>query len=272
MPSRFFPHSRLLRAFLPLSLVLFLPLTLRAQGTLNALETDFQGRISAGVDKKIIKGLHISLDAEARFKNNFSKVGRFQADLNLSYKPLPWLKASVGYIFIEHNNSSNEWKMRHRLYADVTGMLDLGFWRLSLKERLQVTHKDVNNIHKHVPNVLELKSRFKVAYRGWRYWHPYAYVELRNCFNDPSWSATWTGSSYVNSTFLGYGSAYVNRVRGSLGVEWKISKMHSIDFQAMTDYCYEKHISTKNSQQSLKALTWDQQFHGILAVGYKFSF
>lgn len=245
---------------------------LRAQGTVNELTNDFQGRISAGIDKKIVKGLHVSLDAEARYKDNFSTLGRLQADLNLSYKPLPWLKTSIGYVFMENHNASDEWKMRHRVYVDLTGILDLGDWRLSLKERLQLTHKDVNNTHKHVPNLLELKSRFKVSYRGWRKWRPYAYVEMRNCFNEPSWKATWTGSSYVNSSFLGYDSAYINRVRGALGVEWRINKHNSIDFHAMADYCYEKNISTKNSQQSLKSLTWDRGINAIFAVGYQFSF
>ena len=255
-----------------LLLSLLLAPVLRAQGTLNGLESDFQGRISLGVEKKIIKGLYIGLDTELRLKDNFGRVGRAQADLNLAWKPLPWLKASTGYVFMENRNSSSEWKTRHRIYADLTGILELGEWRLSLKERIQMTHRNVNNPHKNVPNLLELKSRFKVGYRGWKRWKPYAYVELRNCFNDPSWAATWTGNSYVNSSFLGYGSAYVNRVRGAVGVAWKIVKHHYLDFQLMEDYCYDKHISTQNSQKSLKSLTWNQGLNTIIAVSYKFSF
>ena len=145
--------SKMKKTFLVV-LVLLLPLALRGQGTLNELTNDFRGRISVGVDKKIIKGLHVGLEAEARLKDNFGRIGRLQADLNVSYKPLPWLKTSLGYVFMENVNSAGEWKMRHRLYADVTGILDVGYWRLSLKERLQLTHKDVNNPHKHVPNPL----------------------------------------------------------------------------------------------------------------------
>lgn len=263
--------SKMKRTFLVV-LVLLLPLALRGQGTLNELTHDFRGRISAGVDKKIIKGLHVGLEAEARFKDNFGRIGRLQADLNVSYKPLPWLKTSLGYVFMENVNSAGEWKMRHRLYADVTGILDVGYWRLTLKERLQLTHKDVNNPHKHVPNPLELKSRFKVMYRGWIDWRPYAYVELRNCFNEPSWAATWTGAAYTNSSFLGYGSAYINRVRGALGVEWHLSRSHSIDFHTLVDYCYEKHITTSNQQQSLKSLTWDRALNTSFCIGYTFSF
>lgn len=246
----------------------------RAQGTVNDLTTDFQGRISAGVDKKIIKGLHVGLDVEARMKNNFSQVGRVQADLNISYKPLKWLKTSLGYVFMENRNSSNVWKMRHRLYVDVTGSVDFGLWRLSLKEKLQLTHKDVNNVYQSVPNLLELKSRLKVAYRGWTHWRPYAFVELRNCFNDPACSATWdsTTSTYSNYQFLGYADAYINRLRGALGVEWKITREHSIDFYAMADYCYEKNIDTNKAGTKLKSLTWDRSLHPIFGIGYNFSF
>ena len=253
-------------------LLLLAPAAVRAQGTVNALETDFQGRINLGVEKKITKGLHLGLDAEMRLKDNFGRVGRAQADLNLSWKPLPWLKASLGYIFIGHQSSELEWKMRHRVYVNATAWLDAGDWRFSLREQLQMTHKEVNNPHKHTPNPLELKSRVKAEYRGWKRWHPYAFAELKNCFNDPSWKATWTGSAYTNSSFLGYGSAYINRVRGALGVEWRLSKHHALDFHVMGDYCYEKHISTQNSQQSLKALTWDQALNTSICLGYKFSF
>lgn len=244
----------------------------RAQNTENDLTTDFQGRISAGVSKKIIKGLHVNFDAQMRLKDNFGKVGRVQAGVDVSYKPLKWLKTSVGYLFMENRNSSGVWKMRHRLYADLAASVDFGSWRFSLKERLQLTHKDVGNGFQHVPNLLELKSRLKVTYRGWQYWRPYAFVELRNCFNEPTCSAKWNGSSYTDYQFLGYTSGYLNRVRGALGVEWHITREHALDFYLMADYCHEKNIDTNKEGTILKSLTWDRSVHPVFGIGYKFSF
>ena len=73
-----------------------LPVCVSAQGTDNEQESAIRGRIGAQVDKKIVRGLHVALDGELRTEDNFSDVGRWQAGVSVSYKFLPFLKASVG--------------------------------------------------------------------------------------------------------------------------------------------------------------------------------
>ena len=255
-------------------MLVFVSFAAVAQGTTNNLETDFGARVSASVDKKIIKGLHVSVDGEARMNNDFGTLGRYQAGVDFSYKINKVFKVGAGYVFIEKMNSSSEWKPRHRFYVDGMATLRSGDWRFSVKERLQLTHRDVNNTYQTNPNSIALKSRFKASYKGHPSLTPYGYVELRNVFNDPACSATWSTPSlaYTDYSFKGYTDAYINRVRGSLGTEWKINKQNALDFFLLADYCYDKDIDTNAEGTKLKSLTYDQAFNMGIGIGYQFSF
>lgn len=245
-----------------------------AQGTVNDLETDLGARVNVSVNKKIAKGFHVVAEGEFRLSDNFSSLGRYQAGIGLTYKISPVFKVGAGYQLIEKLNSDAEWKPRHRFYADASATLSAGDWRFSLKERLQLTHRQVNNPYQNNPNSLALKSRIKVSYKGFSSVTPYGYVEVRNVFNDPACSATWSSASqaYTDYSFKGYTDAYVNRVRGSLGAEWKLTKNHALDFYILGDYGYDKNIDTNASGTKLKSLTYDPSFKTSFCVGYQFSF
>lgn len=264
-------HKRL---FLICALALTSAGLARAQGTVNAMDHDFGGRISVTLDKKIVKGVHLFAEGEVRLNDNFSSLGRYQAGVGITWKITDIFKVGTGYIFIEKLNSEGTWKPRSRVYLDGAVNLKAGDWRFSVKERLQFTHRDVNNTFQNTPNSLALKSRFKVAYKGLQNVTPYGYIEIRNVFNDPSVKATWSTASlsYANYSFGGYNDAYINRIRASLGAEWKISKQHALDFFLLTDYNYDKNIDTDAAGTVLKSLTWDQGINISLGIGYEFSF
>ncbi len=250
-------------------------LPLAAQQTVNDLEADFRTRTSVAMDWKIAKGLHLEADYELRTRNVLSGLDRHQATVGLSYKIAPWLKAGMSYTYICHHRNSGAWTPRHRVSTDLTFSWKTGDWRFSLKEQLRFTHKTESmNTYQENPNPLLLKSRAKVQYKGFGNIEPYAFLEVRNVFNDPSCSATWSTTSlaYANYQFTGYNSAYFNRYRGALGLEWKLSKHHSIDFCGMADYCYDKNLDVNKAGTYLKSFTWDQALNGILSIGYKFSF
>ena len=266
MNYKHFILSALLAAF---------PLLASAQGNVETEAPEFGGRVSVDLNKKIVKGLHVEAGGEVRFSDNFTNFGRYQAGIGLTYKFNDYFKIGAGYMFIEKKNSENVWKPRHRFYLDGTVSLRAGHWRFSLKERLQFTHRNVNNLYQNNPNSLSLKSRLKVSYKGISaFLTPYAYVEARNVFNDPSCKATWSEvtQSYSNYSFLGYGDAYFNRVRGALGLEWKLSKHHALDFYFMGDYCYDKEVDVNKEGTNLHSLYYTQGFLGHVGIGYQFSF
>ena len=263
-----------MRRALLIAAILLLPLMAKAQGTVNDLETDFGARFSASVDKKLMKGLHLVADTELRFVDNFSSLGRWEAGLGVSYKFNKYFKVGGGYTFIEKQNSAGEWKDRHRFYVDGTATLRAGDWRFSLKEKLQLTHREYNNTYEHNPYLLALKSRVKVSYKGFGEWTPYGAVELRNVFNDPTCSATYNTATgkYSNYKFTGYNDAYFNRVRGTLGAEWELSKQHALDLFLLGEYCYDKNLDVEKDGPTLRSLTYDQNFNAAICIGYVFSF
>ena len=254
--------------------VLLLPLTAGAQGTLNDLEYDFGARLGVSVDKKLMKGLHLVAESQMRLTDNFSSLSRVEAGLGATYKINKYFKVGAGYLFIDKMNSAGEWNPRHRGYVEGTASLKYGPWRFSLKERLQLTYRDYNNTYEHNPYLLALKSRIKVSYKGLQDLTPYGAVEVRNVFNDPTCSATYnTGTGkYSNYKFTGYNDAYLNRVRVTVGTEWEIDKQNALDFFILGEYCYEKVLDVEKDGPTLRSLTYDQNLNMALCVGYVFSF
>lgn len=276
--AKFWP----LTVFIGLSLLF--STSLRAQTNVKDAP-EFGARISLGLDKKIVKGLHITLEEEARFDNNFRGFDRLQTTLGIQYKVHNNIKLGLGYAFIAPYSPSNSTfkNMRHRLMADITGTLKMGNWNLSLKERFQWTYRmgDIN-LFQNPRNLLGLKSRLMLKYKGGRIIEPYVSVEVRNVFNAPSVSAYFDGTDYMTESgattgdpgwFLtGYDNCYVNRVRSCLGMDVKINKKHSLDFAFLADYTRDKIIDANSDGTKLKSYTKVTEFKGNICASYVFSF
>ena len=252
--------------------LLALPLYGQAQGQ---EQTEFAGRASVTADWKIVKGLHLNAEYEIRSEDAFKGVERNQFGIGVSYKINGWLRVAGGYDYIGRFNSERELKPRHRGYLDVIGTLNLGYWRLSLKERLQLTHKSFEmNTFQAPVNDLGLKSKLKLSYRGFQTIEPYAFAELRHDLNAASYNAEFNPEKgkYVNYEFTGYKCAYVDRLRMSAGLVWTISKHHEIDFGFMADRIYGRKLDVNSEGTKLKSVIWDNYWALGLAVGYAFSF
>ena len=255
--------------------------------------TDFGGRVSAEIDKKLAKGLHGFANGEFRFNDNFGNFSRYQGTAGVSYKVNDYLKTAVSYTFIENKktkDSTDIWKSRHRFTFDLTGSYRIGDFKLSLRERFQVTHRtdDVNKYEDN-KNACVLRSRFMVQYKGLSDWTPYAYVDVRNTLNAPKWSYTfddYSGNFYTSpdkdnrnidtTYFQGNKDVYINRVRLGLGAEWELSKQHSFDFFVLYDFCYDRDIDVKKKSVKkknwLESVTYRKNQDISFGIGYKFSF
>jgi len=238
-------------------------------------DSDFRSRSSVGIDWKLAKGLHLNADYELRSKDNFSRLERNQLSIGVQYSPVKPLEIGTGYSYISSVNSQKEFKPKHRVYFSASGSYKFGAWKISLKEHLQLTHKAYElNAFQQTPNLLELKSRLKLSYKGFIHFEPYAYGELRNCLNGPSFTYDYNESSkkYSNYQFIDYSDSYLNRFRAALGVEWKINNSNSIDFKLMNDWCKDKAIDTNAEGTKLKGYSWEKAINTSLCIGYVFSF
>ena len=268
-----------------LILGLILPLMAFSQ-TDVALDPEFGGRVAVSVDKKIAKGLHVSLEEEVRFDNNFGSLDRLQTTLGISYKVHPNIKLGLGYALINGYGANSESfkNPRHRLMADATGTLHLGNWNLSLKERFQVTRRTGDfNVYQNPQNTLTLKSRLKAQYKGFGKVQPYAYFEVRNYLNAPVIEAAYDGSVYVTlddyseegepGWFLtGFNGGYVNRLRGSIGVDVKLDKRNTLNFYFLGDYLMDKVVDANAEGTKLKSYTTETGIRGWFGAGYEFAF
>lgn len=264
-----------------------LPVGAAAQ-TEESLDPEVGGRMAFTLDKKIVKGLHVSIEEELRFDNNFGAFDRFHTTLGASYKVLPYLKVGLGYSLINGYSSSNSaFKTpRHRAFVDVTGSYRFGDWTVSLRERVQMTHRtDSFNEYQNPANAWALKSRVKVTYKGLRRWEPYASFELRNTLNAPTVSAVYNEASgtwgyYNGSTFTtageagwfldGFNNMYIDRLRGTLGVEYRIDHRSKLDVSLMVDYNMEKSVDANAEGTKLKAYTEEKGLMDWLCVGYSY--
>ena len=99
----------------------------------------------------------MDLETEFRSRNDFRTADRVSVGAGISYKLLPWLKASAGYDLLIDNNkeeltyqvdgvSYNNWRpsywgVRHRFNVTLTGSYKVQRVELSLRERWQYTYR-----------------------------------------------------------------------------------------------------------------------------------
>ena len=123
----------------------------------TGLQADDSGLIlSAEASRKIRKGLNVSIEAEFRSRNDFRTAERVSLGASVSYKLLPWLKASGGYDLLIDNNreeitynddtSYNNWRpsywgVRHRFNVSLTASYKVQRVEFSLRERWQYTYR-----------------------------------------------------------------------------------------------------------------------------------
>lgn len=248
------------------------------------------GRASVGVDYKIAKGLHITAEEEVRTADNFSALGSTRTTLGLTYKPAKFLKVGVGYTLINPWKVDKElddgtlytgfWAPRHRFYGDVRGALNLGAFQFFVKERLQLTHNGDSgmNVYQNPRNAVALKSRIGVKYKGWGAVEPSAYFEVRTQLNG-AWGTTSgsqqtnnSGRTYYAFTPGGYTHVYNDRYRGFFGLDWNITKRHTLSPYVLLDYVSEYEIDTNSKGTRLFSAGYSNYFRVSLGVGYVFSF
>lgn len=220
-----------LKAALLVLLAALLPNSVLSSEVSEVSEDDFGIWYSVGAEKKLSKKWTVAAEGEFRTRNNARTADRWDLGLQAERKLTRRLKLSAGYNLIWQNTpekitvhssdgSYNNWRpsfwsVRHRLHADLTGSLDWGRVRLSLRERWQYTFRpkatttryDFDNatwedteVQSKAKNVL--RSRIGAS---WNTPHcpidPYANVELFN-----AWS--------------------LQKVRYTLGADYKLTRQH----------------------------------------------
>ena len=262
---------------LVLTLALLLPLAAAAQ-----TEVGGGARLSVGADYKITKGLHVNFEEEVRVSGVFQGLNRLQTTVGVEYKVGKFIKLGLGYTLINPYNSVDRQfnSVRHRAFFDIGAHYTVNNFTFSLRERLQYTHRTGTfNVYQTNPNALVLKSRVGVEYKGWTYFEPGMFFELRTALNEP-WGETSgelktkdDGTTYYDYTPLGYNHPiYNNRYRFIFRTDIKLSRHHILKPYALLDICNPHVIDTNAKGTRLFYDGYVKSLDVIIGIKYTFKF
>lgn len=228
----------------------------------TGLQADDSGLIlSAEASRKIRKGLNVSVEAEFRSRNDFRTAERVSLGASVSYKLLPWLKASGGYNLLFDNNreeitynddmSYNNWRpsywgVRHRFNVSLTASYKVRRVEFSLRERWQYTYRPEKMIDNFDFDEGEWEDH-KVRGKGKNVLRSRLQAEwdIPRCKFDPFASVEFHQSKYLDKT------------RFIVGVDHTIKKTH--DFKLY----YRYQLTGSHSS--------DPNIH-MLGLGYTYKF
>ena len=214
--------------------------------------------MSAEAQKKLSKQWSVSGEAEYRLRENLGSTDRWTVALSAAYKPVGWLKFDAGYKFMRVLNDDESsfrddgtlkkftpswWCTKHRFFASATGTLSAGRLDLSLRERWQYTYRPETTVDRY-DNIEEewedktkdgkashvLRSRLQAEYN------------IPSCKVDP-----------FASVELYNQSGGLQKVRYTIGADWKISKKHQLSL-------FYRFVDEKNS---------DDPDRHVIGLGYK---
>ena len=227
-----------------------------------ALQADDSGLIlSAGASRKIRKGLNVDVEAEFRSRNDFRTAERVNLGASVSYKLLPWLKASGGYNLLIENNreeitynddlSYNNWRpsywgLRHRFNVTLTASYKVRRVEFSLRERWQYTYRPSKTIDNFdfdegMWEDHEVRGKGKNVLRS----RLQAEWDIPRCKFDP----------YASVEF--HQSRYLDKTRFIVGVDHTIKKTHNFKLY------YRYQLTGSHSS--------DPNIH-MLGLGYTYKF
>jgi len=273
------------RIFMAVALIFLATPMIKAQDDVS-LDPEFGGRLGFELDKKLSKGLHLKLEEEVRMDENFSAFDRFHTTVALNYKATENIKIGAGYALINpYSSSDGAFKdARHRIMLDAAYTFHTGDWNISIKERLQATFRTGDfNAYQNPQPAINLKSRLQAKYKGFGNIMPYGYIELRHLLNAPAISATQEDDgTWVNSDgeeestagwfITGWNKAYMNRIRASVGINWRLDRNNTLNFYLLADYLNNYEVDANAEGTKLKSYTHETGFLGQVGACYSLSF
>lgn len=228
---------------------------------------DFRGRVEGGFEWEVAKHLSVEAGVQLRLMNDFASVDRTQTSVGVNYEVCKYFDIGADYILINrYDAASKAWeKPRHRANLNLEGKVKVGRVELSLRERLQTTFRtdSVNRYEKMNPEMI-LRSRLMAEYsiRHSR-WSPYMLFELHNTLNAPKVVANYKSDPYSTDN-------YITRYRAGVGVKYRISRNHRLDFYYYFDYDSSYNIDYKGNKGDLKGYLRENEYRHIFGISYKF--
>lgn len=235
----------------------------------DTLTNDITGRIGLDFSFKVCRNLYVGVENSLRFRDDFRTFDRNYLTGSISYKPVNYFKAGAGYTFMSiwHDGKKSTgyrkyWDLRHRVHADVSGILPAGRWKFTLRERAIATFRtlDYDPLEKVSPAFV-LRSKISAEYTSRRLpLQPYVSVELSNTLNVPE---------YVSRN-------YIEEIRNRVGVKWRLTRRSRLDFYYRLDLAQNKDVDIdyKKDKVTVKGvdIMTERSLVHIFGITYSFDY
>jgi hypothetical protein len=192
-------------------LFLLLPVTGVAQ------ERDFGIWYGASVKKDIIKKLEIDVSAMVRTFENAGKVEQGFIEASLEYKFTKFLSAAASYRLTDkYEGDLDDYFYQHKIFADLKGNYNVADISFTCRTRFQTRIKTYDN-----------KNDF-TDYTG--------RIKLKAVYKTPSFPVNPYLYGELFMPMFSHEDKSVEKYRLSTGIEYSLSKKHSIE----AEYIFER--------------------------------
>ncbi len=169
---------------------------------------------SLSFEAKLVKKLSLSVSQEYRFNENVTELDTWISEAGLNYKLNKYLKASVNYRFTMKRMTNNLYSPRHRFFIDIKAEKKIKPFIFQFRTRFQEEYADIGRATDGGFAGYYSRNKLSIKFDLDRKWEPYLSVELFSPLRR-------------NQPYL------FDDIRTSAGLEFAVSKHHSIDIYYM---------------------------------------
>ena len=223
----------------------------------NAQGEDFGVWTSISAKKKLSKMWTVSAEGEYRTRDGLNATDRWAANIGVEARLASWLKADAGYTYIYSTNPTETtkkgnivpmyWYSRHRVTASLTGSMNWGRFKFSLRERWQYTYRPELSVPKYDGDDGSQKSDEVVKGKGKNV--------LRSRLKGEYNIAKCRFTPFASCELYHDGSG-LDKTRWTAGTEYKINKKNTL----------EVYYRFQNKADE------DETDNHVLGIGYTYKF
>ena len=257
--------------------------------------------------KKLPAGFDVGLEEELReviYSPNDDPAAYFSkcyTTLNVGYKMLALQSINTGYKYglkldLGYTLKFNAYSLQkaldkdysgalaaneclqHRPYVSLSGSMNFGQWKLSLKETYRVNFRldsvmvadkwnPAIRVAEKNPNLMEMKSRLRVDYsllgKPIKF---FCYGEATATLNEPD--CPWINSEGKPL----YGGQYLRSAKASVGVRWRIDQISTLSFSYVYYFKQDRDININGKNSSSKQnveLTMERVHTHAIVIAYE---
>jgi predicted porin len=207
-------------------------------GAISFSQDDFGIWYGITGEVKLVKNLELDLTGNVRTFNKASKIDQAFLEAGVTYKFNKYLAAGTSYRFTEFLENNGAYYPRHKWFADLKGKLPLG--RIELSARLRFQERFKTYFKDEQDKIADKHGRFR----------------FKALYNIPSFPVNPYIASEIFFPLFTQTARGIDKDRFMVGLQYNISKKHSLELEYMFQRDFLPHISDIN----------------IVSINYDFNF